>query len=189
MPILSPNRLEVPIVSSFREIRTKRSEQSASASHTRTEILEEESPFDPPEVEEFFSKINHEIATKANRKRLFAICHMYGTQYLFSEGDYIMLNKYFNIDIGTRIKVEKVMLVGGDNITLLGRPVLDRDLVNVEATVVEKTMSHTINRVHMVPRRANYRRWRFDRLPLTIIRINKIRICHPINEAPQDVHT
>lgn len=167
----------------------KSDDQASSVSHTRTEMLEEDSQIDPPEVSEFFSKINQEIKTKVNKKRLFAICHLYAHQYLFTEGDYIMIMKYFNIDIGTRIKLEKVMLVGGDNFTLLGRPVLDRDLVNVEATVVEKTMSNTINQVHMVPRRANYRRWRFDRLPLTILRINSIRICHPINESPEHIHS
>lgn len=174
---------------SFRGIRTvKSSDRQAAASHTKTEMLEEETHGDPPEVTEFFSKINQEITMNANKKRLFAICHMYGNQHLFSEGDYILLRKYFGVEIGTKIKLEKVMLVGGDNITLVGRPVLDRDLVHVEATVVEKTMSHTVNNILAVPRRQKYRRWRFDRFPLTILRINKIHICHPINESPENIH-
>ena len=174
---------------SFRGIRTvKSSDHQAAASHTKTEILEDETHGDPPEVAEFFSKINQEITMNANKKRLFAICHLYGNQHMFSEGDYILLRKYFGVEIGTKIKLEKVMLVGGDNITLIGRPVLDRDLVHVEATVVEKTMSHTVNNIIAVPRRQKHRRWMFDRLPLTILRINKIHICHPINESPENIH-
>ena len=36
------------------------------------------------------------------------------------------------------------MCVGGKDFTLYGRPLLHRDLVNVEATVIEKTLSHTV---------------------------------------------
>ena len=44
--------------------------------------------------------------------------------------------------IGQRIKIEKVLLIGSKDFTLIGRPLLPRDLINVEATVVEKTLSH-----------------------------------------------
>ena len=173
---------------STRGLRTIRNQDNAAATHTKTEMLEENKE-DPMEVSEFFSKVNQEISCQTDRKRLFAVVHLYGNQHLFSEGDYILLRKYFNIDLGTRIKLEKVMVVGGDNLTLVGRPVLDRDLVHVEATVVEKTMSHTINNSIAVPRRAKYRRWSFNRLPLTILRINQVRICHPINQSPEHIHT
>lgn len=36
----------------------------------------------------------------------------------------------------------QVLCVGGQDFTLFGRPLLRKDLVNVEATVVEKTLSH-----------------------------------------------
>ena len=43
---------------------------------------------------------------------------------------------------GQRIRLEKILLVGSSDFTLVGRPLLPRDLVNVEATVVEKSLSH-----------------------------------------------
>ena len=43
---------------------------------------------------------------------------------------------------GQRIRLEKILLVGAFDFTLMGRPLLPRDLVNVEATVVEKSLSH-----------------------------------------------
>ena len=54
-----------------------------------------------------------------------------------------MLDSDLGIDIGTRITLDKVTLVGSRDFTLLGRPVLPRDLVRVEATVVEKNLSKT----------------------------------------------
>ena len=54
-----------------------------------------------------------------------------------------MLDSDLGVDIGTRITLDKVTLVGSRDFTLLGRPVLPRDLVRVEATVVEKNLSKT----------------------------------------------
>ena len=54
-----------------------------------------------------------------------------------------MLDSDPGVDIGTRITLDKVTLVGSRDFTLLGRPVLPRDLVRVEATVVEKNLSKT----------------------------------------------
>ena len=54
-----------------------------------------------------------------------------------------MLDSDLGIDIGTRITLDKVTLVGSTDFTLMGRPVLPRDLVRVEATVVEKNLSKT----------------------------------------------
>ena len=44
--------------------------------------------------------------------------------------------------IGQRIRLEKVLLVGSKDFTLIGRPFLPRDQISVEATVVEKTLTH-----------------------------------------------
>jgi hypothetical protein len=69
----------------------------------------------------------------------------------------------------------------------VGRPVLNRDLVHVEATLIERTLTHTENNHLHVPRRSCHWRYRFDRYPLSFVRINKIRVCHEINESPSQV--
>jgi hypothetical protein len=51
----------------------------------------------------------------------------------------------------------QVLLIGGTDFTLLGRPILPNDLVHVEATVVEKTLSHT-KTVFRKKRRKQYMR-------------------------------
>lgn len=150
--------------------------------------MPDEPKHNPADLQEFFDKVNEEIATQLPRKRLFAIVYLYAMQHLFTEGDYVMIrNKWVPAAIGDRIKLERVLLVGSDNLTLLGRPVLDRDLVHVEATVVEKTLSQTYTTLIHTANRAGYRRWRFNRYPLSILRINEIRVCHKINESVQQV--
>lgn len=175
------------ICASLRTLRTVRSEDRAAASHTKTELIEDGLRYDPKDVNDFFDKVNHEIETELPRKRLFAIVYLYALQHLITEGDFIMIRKFFPAEVGARVKIERVLLVGSDNLTLVGRPVLDRDLVHVEATVIEKTLSHCYSDCRHVPRRSNYWRWRFNRFPLSFLRINKIRVCHKINESPREV--
>lgn len=43
----------------------------------------------------------------------------------------------------TDLTHSKVLLVGGKDFTLVGRPLMDDGLVRVEATVIEKTLSYT----------------------------------------------
>ena len=173
-----------------RGLRTVKKRSQASASLTKTEILDnlEDIEMENENSRGIIDHVNQEINTTADKERLFAICHLYGKQYLFSEGDSILLRKYFPAEMGTRVKIEKVMLVGGSSFTLLGRPVLDRDLVHVEASLVERTMSHTETSCYHVKRHGNYRRWHMMRYPLSVLRINRIKICHPLNETQSVVH-
>lgn len=173
-----------------RGLRTVKKRSQASASLTKAEILDnlEDIEEENENSRRIIDHVNQEINTSADKERLFAICHLYGKQYLFSEGDSILVKKYFPAEMGTRVKLEKVMLIGSANFTLLGRPVLDRDLVHVEATLVERTMSHTESRVFHVKRYGGYKRWHFMRYPLSVLRINRIKICHPLNESQSVVH-
>lgn len=67
-----------------------------------------------------------------------------GKQYKITESDLIVLPGYWPPNIGDKVIFEKVLLVGGTDFTLVGRPMLHKDLVTVEATVVNKTLSNTI---------------------------------------------
>lgn len=175
------------LVTPSRHIRTVRVPEQAAAPQLQTQYIPDTEQEDRDRLKGFFDKVNHEIESKRGRARLFAICHMYGQQHMFTEGDYIMVRKHFPADIGTRVKLEKCMLVGGENFTLIGRPVLDRDLVHIEATLVEKTMSQTDTNLILIPKRSGYRKWYFTRQALSILRINEIRVCHRLNESQSEV--
>lgn len=60
-----------------------------------------------------------------------------------TDGDLIMIEGAHPADVGDVIRAEKVLLLGSRDFTLIGRPLLRPDLVRVEATVVEKSLTHT----------------------------------------------
>uniref|UniRef100_A0A8I5SY52 Large ribosomal subunit protein bL21m n=1 Tax=Pongo abelii TaxID=9601 RepID=A0A8I5SY52_PONAB len=73
--------------------------------------------------------------------RLFAVVHFASRQWKVTSEDLILIGNELDLACGERIRLEKVLLVGADNFTLLGKPLLGKDLVRVEATVIEKTES------------------------------------------------
>lgn len=68
-----------------------------------------------------------------------------------------MIEGKYPTKVGDVIRAEKILLLGSKDFTLLGRPVLRPDLVRVEATVVEKSLTHT-KTMFKKKRRKNYMR-------------------------------
>lgn len=73
--------------------------------------------------------------------------------------------------------------MGGDNFTVTGRPIVQQNLVEVQATIVEKTIAHTRTGFRKKPRK-NYTRIHFHRSAQTMIRINSITFRPEINVNP-----
>lgn len=82
---------------------------------------------------------------------------------------------------GDKIRFEKVLLVGGADFSLVGRPLLTRSLVNVTGTILEKDLSHTRTNFRKIPRK-RHMRFRFLRTQLTMIRINEIEIMEKVGQ-------
>ncbi|KAJ7383641.1 39S ribosomal protein L21, mitochondrial [Desmophyllum pertusum] len=70
--------------------------------------------------------------------QIFAVVYIGGSQFKITVNDTIIINR-IDAETGDRIRIEKVLLVGGENFTVIGTPLLARDLARIEATVVEKT--------------------------------------------------
>lgn len=87
-------------------------------------------------------KVNKEVAA-AKQGRLFAVVHLAGKQIKITEGDVFVVEGYWPPNAGDKIRLDKVLLAGAKDFTLVGRPLVQRGLVNVEATVIEKSLSHT----------------------------------------------
>ncbi|KAF0036860.1 hypothetical protein F2P81_009734 [Scophthalmus maximus] len=107
--------------------------------------------------------------------RLFAVVHFAGRQWKVTGEDLVLIESHVEAQCGERIRMEKVLLVGAQDFTLVGRPLLGRELVRVEATVLEKTESWP--KVHM----QFWKRHRFQRKkilvqPQTVLRINSIEL-------------
>uniref|UniRef100_A0A7E4UZE8 Large ribosomal subunit protein bL21m n=1 Tax=Panagrellus redivivus TaxID=6233 RepID=A0A7E4UZE8_PANRE len=75
------------------------------------------------------------------QNRLFAVVHAHQRQFKVSQNDLIQIHYASPLDVGQKIQLEKVLLVGGRDFTIFGRPLLDAQQVKVYATVVEKTVT------------------------------------------------
>ncbi|XP_028916296.1 39S ribosomal protein L21, mitochondrial isoform X2 [Ornithorhynchus anatinus] len=119
-------------------------------------------------------KVNKQIAA-GQYGRLFAVVHFASQQWKVTNEDLILIGNSLDIECGERIRLEKVLLVGADDFTLIGKPLLGLDLVRVEATVVEKTESWP--RVYMkFKKRKNFRKRKTIVTQQTLLRINTIEI-------------
>ncbi|XP_055000099.1 39S ribosomal protein L21, mitochondrial [Sorex araneus] len=117
----------------------------------------------------------NELIAGGQYGRLFAVVHFAGHQWKVTSEDLILIENELEVPCGERIRLEKVLLVGADNFTLLGKPLLGRDLVRVEATIIEKTESWP--KINMKFRkRKNYQRKKIIVNPQTVLRINTIEI-------------
>lgn len=151
----------------------------------------EETQVEVPEVDEekknqissVVKEINEQI-TNDKTGRLFAVVQLCGKQFKVTENDLIIVEGYWPPNPGDELRLEKVLLVGSKDFTLVGRPILNNELVTVDATVIEKTMSHTKTHFSMRPRK-QYRRIRFYRVQHTMLRINSINIKGEIDKKKE----
>ncbi|NXG44119.1 RM21 protein, partial [Psilopogon haemacephalus] len=116
----------------------------------------------PDPVEE--AKYHPEVVQKVNQliasghyRSLFAVVHFTSKQWKITSEDLIVMDNALEAECGDRIWMGKVLLVGADDFTLMGRPLLGKDLVHVEATVIEKTKSWPQISMHFWSRH-NYQR-------------------------------
>ncbi|EFA02054.1 large ribosomal subunit protein bL21m [Tribolium castaneum] len=126
--------------------------------------------------------VNRQVAEK-KQGRLFAVVHVAGKQVKITEGDVFIVEGYWPPDAGDKISLDKVLLVGASDFTLIGRPLVQRGLVRVEATVIEKNVSHTKTHFRK-KRRKQYMRINFYRTPRTMVRVNRIEIVGEVNHPP-----
>ena len=106
-------------------------------------------------------------------KKLFAVVHIAGKQFKVSNNDIIMTNNKIDAECGDVIRLEKVLAVGSRTFTLLGQPLLKRELVNVEAMVMEKTKGEK-KVAFKKKRRKSYKKWKGHRQDLSVLKINSI---------------
>ncbi|XP_040826748.1 39S ribosomal protein L21, mitochondrial [Ochotona curzoniae] len=123
---------------------------------------------------ELVGRVN-ELIAQGQYGRLFAVVHFAGHQWKVTSEDLILIDNALDAACGDRIRLEKVLLVGSDDFTLLGKPLLGRDLVRVEATVIEKTESWP--KINMkFRRRKNFKKKKIIVTPQTVLRINSIEV-------------
>lgn len=113
------------------------------------------------------------VCVSKDTGRLFAVVHIDKQQRKITTEDLLVINGFFPPQIGDKIRLEKVLMVGGKDFTLTGTPLLSQDLVKVEATVIEKTLSNI--KVHY-EKVKKLQRFKLLQSPQTVIVINSIEV-------------
>ncbi|KAL7734519.1 hypothetical protein ACLKA6_010836 [Drosophila palustris] len=135
------------------------------------------------ECQSVCDRVNQQVA-KSEQGRLFAVVHLSGKQFKVTPGDIILVEGYWPPTIGDEISLDKVLLAGARDFTLIGRPILEPGLVTVKATIIEKTLTHTKTNFKK-KRRKQYMRINFQRSPNTMIRINSIELTRPVDSSAE----
>ncbi|XP_028397028.1 50S ribosomal protein L21, mitochondrial-like [Dendronephthya gigantea] len=120
------------------------------------------------------SQIKDEVKFAQLNGNIFAIVYIGGSQFKVAMNDIIIVNK-LNAEVGSKIKLEKVLLVGGEHFTIVGRPLVECNTVDVQATIMEHTKTEKII-VFKKKRRKGYKRTQGHRQALSVLRINKIGV-------------
>lgn len=104
-------------------------------------------------------------------EELFAVVNINGFQYKVVKDDVVLANYLQGYDINDQVVFDGVLLVGGKDFTLLGRPLVR--CAKVYATVEEQTNTEkTI--VFKKKRRKTYQKTMHFRHLITVLRIDKI---------------
>ena len=112
-------------------------------------------------------------------QRFFAIVSFGGPekQFKVTTDDIFIHQGELEAECGDQIVLEKVLLAGGRNFTLVGMPLLKRGLVTVNAIVIEKTFSHMEFWHWRHDKKAPLKPFRYPvRYPYHVIRINSIEL-------------
>lgn len=110
---------------------------------------------------------------------LFAIFHCGGKQYKATTGDYIIVDN-MAADIGSLIKMEKVLMVGSRDFTAVGAPLLKPDIATIHMRVVEKTRSRR-EIVYKFKKRKRYRKKLHHRHIRVMLQVEAIRLAPKFN--------
>ncbi|KAL1283694.1 Large ribosomal subunit protein bL21m [Trichinella pseudospiralis] len=138
-----------------------------------------------PNGNEIIAEVNEQIKNHSH-SRLFAIIKFDDEQFKVTEEDIIIVQGSYAFKVGDKIRLEKVLCVGSSDFTLFGTPVLPKEKVAVNATVIEKTFSNVDVDFFFV-RRKDIRRLNFYRTPLSMLRVNSIELTSPVGECTGNI--
>lgn len=110
------------------------------------------------------------------KQRLFAIIHMFGKQHLITTGDLLSIDHHIPLECGQKLLFNKCLVLGGKDFSIIGRPILDKEIFKVDATVIEKTMTDIRCKYWHKPRNRGIQKFLYQTHPRTVFRINNIEL-------------
>ncbi|XP_075214193.1 mitochondrial ribosomal protein L21 [Lycorma delicatula] len=145
------------------------------------EIIKNNTEDDRLFTKETIALVNSQIEQK-KEGRLFAVIHVAGKQFKITAEDIIIIHGHWPPQPSDEIQFEKVLMVAGQDFSLIGRPVLPSGLVCIKGTIIEKDLSHTKTRF-VKQRRKQFQRINFIRSEHTMVRINEIKFTGKVGES------
>ena len=112
---------------------------------------------------------------------MFAVVGLGGKQHKVTSGDILMTAKLKGIDVGTTLDVKSVLLVGGRDFTMIGKPHIAEAVV--KATVQEQTQTAK-TMVFKMKKRKRYKKRYGHRTEVTILKIDSIQVGERRYDAP-----
>jgi len=135
------------------------------------------------ETKEVIENVNTQIS-QHSYGRLFAVVLMERHQHKITSGDLLMCNHDIGAPLGKVVKLDKSLLIGGKDFTLIGRPFLPRDAFQITATVVEKNLSQQkICFRHLKRVKWGNPKTKWIRDYTTTLRINSIELLKPVDKT------
>ena len=101
---------------------------------------------------------------------MYAVIKTGGKQYRVEQGDTLALER-LDGDTGTQFSFDEVLLLGSDDVTTIGRPLVQG--ASVKATIVEQGRAKKVI-IFKFRRRKNYKRKKGHRQYFTRVRIDAI---------------
>lgn len=101
---------------------------------------------------------------------MYAVIKTGGKQYRVEQGDTLALER-LDGDTGTQFSFDEVLLLGSEDVTTIGRPLVQG--ASVKATIIEQGRAKKII-VFKFRRRKNYKRKKGHRQYFTRVRIDAI---------------
>lgn len=104
---------------------------------------------------------------------MYAIVEISGKQYKVQEGDIVFVDRLENLEEGSKVTFDKVLLVSDDKKVTIGQDTVKG--AKVEATVVGHGKAKKVI-VFKYKAKKNYRRTQGHRQPYTKVQIEKISV-------------
>ena len=105
---------------------------------------------------------------------MFAIIEDGGRQYRVEEGDEVTLDLRADAEAGQSLTFDRVLLAGGDEASVIGKPVIEGAVV--EAEIVDPLHKGPKLEVQKIRRRKNSRTHTGHRQKHTTVRVTAIRL-------------
>ena len=109
-----------------------------------------------------------EKSVESEGPNVFAVIGLGGTQFKVMEGDVVVTNKLPDVQVGSTFDVDKVLMIGSQDRTIVGRPSVEGAKVTLACEEQTKA-AHQI--VFKKKRRQGYQRKKGFRREITVSRV------------------